>query len=98
MNTKLCVFGDTSKITKEVVMQKVKKSRERVGGKIDLLQFFWADPSDKKFVDCSLWLAELREQGMFGELGVTNFNLKALKKMQDAGANIKVSESAWFSS
>jgi len=40
-------------------------------------------------VDSALWLAELQTKGLFKGLGLTNFNLKALKKITDAGANIK---------
>jgi len=87
VNTKLCVF-DASKVTKESVRARVVKSREKLG-KVDVMQFFWSDVRNKKFVDVALWLAELREEGMFGELGVTNFDLKSLKLMQDAGAGIK---------
>lgn len=87
VNTKLCVF-DAKKVTRASIRERVKESREKLG-KIDLMQFFWADVGDKKFVDVALWLAELREEGMFGEVGVTNFNLPSLKLMQDAGVGIK---------
>ncbi|GMH47868.1 hypothetical protein TrRE_jg7865 [Triparma retinervis] len=87
VNTKLCIF-DAKKITRDGVRARVKKSRDTLG-KIDVLQFFWADVSDRKFVDVALWLAELREEGVFGEVGVTNFNLPSLKLMQDAGVGVK---------
>ena len=91
VNTKLCVFNPQD-VTKASIRQRVLKSVERVGGKVDVLQFFWADEGNPKFVDTSLWLAELRDEGLFSELGVTNFDLKSVKRMVDAGAPIRTNQ------
>ena len=90
VNTKLCVF-DSSKISKEAVRQRVLKSRELLG-KIDVLQFFYSDISKQNYVDVALWLSELQSEGLFGELGVTNFDVKSLKKMCDAGVPVKTNQ------
>lgn len=90
VNTKLCVF-DSGKITRASIRSRVMTSRDKLG-KIDVMQFFWSNVNDRKFVDVSLWLSELRDEGMFCELGVTNFNLPSLKLMQSAGAGIRLNQ------
>jgi len=91
VNTKLCLFSSKD-VTKESIRARVLKSKDRVGGNIDVLQFFWADETNPKFVDVSLWLTEMREEGLFGELGVTNFDLPCLRKMVKAGAQIRTNQ------
>jgi len=91
VNTKLCIFN-AGDVTKESIRSRVLKSRSRCGGNIDALQFFWADETNPKFVDVSLWLSEMREEGLFGELGVTNFDVNCVRKMVKAGAQIRTNQ------
>jgi aryl-alcohol dehydrogenase-like predicted oxidoreductase len=47
--------------------------------------FFWSDYSVKRYVDVALWLTELKEEGLIQEIGATNFDLKRLKQLKEAG-------------
>jgi aryl-alcohol dehydrogenase-like predicted oxidoreductase len=53
--------------------------------KLPLVQFFWSNYDVKKYVDVALMLTELKEEGLIQEIGATNFDLKRLKEMVDAG-------------
>ena len=45
--------------------------------KIPLLQFFWRNyDATKNYVDVKLMQSELKEEGLIGEIGATNFDLK----------------------
>ncbi len=39
----------------------------------------------KRYTTVALWLAELKEQGLIQEIGATNFDLKRLKELKEAG-------------
>ena len=39
----------------------------------------------KRYTTVALWLAELRDQGLIQEIGATNFDLKRLKELTNAG-------------
>lgn len=52
---------------------------------IPLVQFFWSNYDIKKYVDVALMLTELKEEGLIKEIGATNFDLKRLKEMKEAG-------------
>ncbi|GMI52249.1 hypothetical protein TeGR_g735 [Tetraparma gracilis] len=89
-NTKFCVFRDVPR-TKDECRRRVQASLGKLG-KIDVLQFFWADTSNPAYVDVALWLAELRAEGLYGELGVTNFALPALERMVKAGVPVRANQ------
>lgn len=56
--------------------------------KLPLVQFFWLRYDVKKYVDVALYLTELKEEGLIGEIGATNFDLKRLKELKTAGVPI----------
>ena len=56
--------------------------------KLPLVQYFWSNYGIKKYVDVALYLAELKEEGLIQEIGATNFDLKRLKELKNAGVPI----------
>lgn len=87
--TKFCCFKFLDDIDKNEVRTRVTKACERLQlEQIPLIQFFWSNYDIKKYVDVALMLTELREEGLIGEIGATNFDLKRLKEMKDAGVPI----------
>ena len=56
--------------------------------KIPLVQYFWYNFDVKRYVDVGLMLAELQDEGLIGEIGATNFDLKHLKELKEAGVPI----------
>lgn len=52
------------------------------------MQFFWLRYEVKKYVDVALYLTELKEEGLIGEIGATNFDLPRLKQLKLAGVPI----------
>ena len=53
--------------------------------KLPLVQFFWSNYDIKRYVDVALMLTELKEEGLIGEIGATNFDLPRLRELVDAG-------------
>ncbi len=56
--------------------------------KLPLVQFFWSNYDIKRYVDVALMLTELREEGLIGEIGATNFDLPRLQELKKAGVPI----------
>ena len=56
--------------------------------KLPLVQYFWLRFEVKKYIDVALYLTELKEEGLIGEIGATNFDLKRLKELKAAGVPI----------
>ena len=87
--TKFCCFRYLENIDRDEVRQRVEKACERLQvQKLPLLQFFWSNYDVKRYVDVALMLAELKDKGLIGEIGVTNFDLKRLKELKNAGVPI----------
>ena len=75
----------------------VVRSRARLGvDALELVQFHWWDLSLSGWVSTAEWLAELREEGVIRNIGVTNFDRQALASLLDAGIPI-VSNQVQFS-
>jgi len=84
--TKFCCFKFLDEIDKAEVKTRIQKACERLQvEKIPLVQFFWSNYDIKKYVDVALMLTELKEEGLIGEIGATNFDLKRLREMKNAG-------------
>ena len=84
--TKFCCFKFLDEIDRTEVKTRIKKACERLQvEKLPLVQFFWSNYDIKRYVDVALMLTELKEEGLIGEIGATNFDLKRLKEMKDAG-------------
>jgi aryl-alcohol dehydrogenase-like predicted oxidoreductase len=84
--TKFCCFRYLEEIDRAEVKLRVQKACERLQvAKLPLVAFFWSNYDVKRYVDVALYLAELKEEGLIGEIGATNFDLKRLKELKAAG-------------
>lgn len=84
--TKFCCFKFLDEIDRSEVKTRIKGACERLQvEKLPLVQFFWSNYDVKRYVDVALMLTELKEEGLIGEIGATNFDLKRLKELKDAG-------------
>ena len=73
--------ADTEKI--------IDRSLRRLGvERLDLVQFAWWDYTVPRYVEVCLQLAELQKAGKIRYIGATNFNVKSLREMLDAGCPI----------
>ncbi len=67
-------------MTAEVVRTGVRRSLERLGvSRIDLLQFHWWSYAHPGYLDAMGELARLRDQGLIGQIGMTNFDTDHLR-------------------
>jgi len=75
--------------TRDDVRAAVETSLERLrSDAIDLLQFHAWRYCDPGWLDCLFWLQELRDEGLIGQLGVTNFDAAHLAMALDSGVEI----------
>jgi aryl-alcohol dehydrogenase-like predicted oxidoreductase/enamine deaminase RidA (YjgF/YER057c/UK114 family) len=73
-------------MTREVVRAAVDKARERLHvEKIDLLQFHWWTFQHPAYIDAMKELARLKQEGLIGHLGLTNFDTGHLRLLHDHG-------------
>ncbi|KAG2501704.1 hypothetical protein HYH03_000205 [Edaphochlamys debaryana] len=89
--TKYCVFGprEMNGINGKAVEEAVNLSRKRTGlDKVDLMQYYWGDYGIKRYVDGALYLSDTAAKGLIGHVGVTNFDVKRMEEMTNAGVRI----------
>ena len=73
-------------MTREIVREGVDLARARLGiSKIDLMQFHWWSFAHPAYIDAMKHLAALREEGVIGEIGVTNFDTAHLRVLVKHG-------------
>jgi aryl-alcohol dehydrogenase-like predicted oxidoreductase/enamine deaminase RidA (YjgF/YER057c/UK114 family) len=73
-------------MTAGVVREAVLRACRRMGTKrIDLLQFHWWMFEHPAYLDAMRELAKLKEEGLIGHLGVTNFNTDHLRVLVKSG-------------
>ena len=88
-NTKFCCFRFLDEIDKNEVKSRILSQIDRLQvPSLSLVQYFWYNYDVKKYVDVALMLTELKEEGLIQEIGATNFDLRRLKEMKDAGVPI----------
>ncbi len=76
-------------ITKADTEKIIDRSLRRLGvERLDLVQFAWWDYSVPRYVEVCLHLAELQKAGKIRYIGATNFNVKSLRDMLNAGCPI----------
>ncbi|NNG03537.1 MAG: aldo/keto reductase [Inquilinus sp.] len=85
--TKWC--PEPGPMTAEIVRAGVQERLDRLGvAKIDLLQLHWWTFEHPGYLDALKALAELREKGLVGHLGVTNFDTDHLRVLVGHGIPI----------
>ena len=92
VHTKLCCVGReqialTEKWVKENAFDVPSK---RLGGlkKIDMVQMYWNEYGSSRYIDCALYLTDLKAKGLIGSVSLTNFNTDKMEEMIDKGAEI----------
>ena len=76
-------------MTSDWVNQKLDLPKRRLGvDTLDLVQMYWNDYGQKRYVDAALFLTEAKHAGSIGAVGLTNFDTKRMAEMIDAGAEI----------
>src|SRR5918994_4299177 len=73
------------KITPSAVSENIQKSLNRMNvSSIDLLQFHWWDYNNPYYMDALKYLADLRDNGIIKNIGLTNFDTERVQIMMDA--------------
>jgi aryl-alcohol dehydrogenase-like predicted oxidoreductase/enamine deaminase RidA (YjgF/YER057c/UK114 family) len=70
----------------ERAMQRLKTSC------IDLMQFHWWTFDDPRYIDAMVELARLREEGLIGQLGLTNFDTAHLRVLLNEGIPVATNQ------
>lgn len=84
-------------VTRDDVRSAVQRSLDRMQvERLDLLQFHTWTYANPNWLDCLLWLQELRRDGLIGQLGVTNFDTAHLRIALASGIEV-VSNQVCFS-
>jgi aryl-alcohol dehydrogenase-like predicted oxidoreductase len=80
-------------MTAQVVREGVMRSMERLQVScIDLMQFHWWTFDDPRYIDAMVELARLRQQGLIGQLGLTNFDTGHLRVLLNEGVPIATNQ------
>lgn len=80
-------------MTPEIVREGVQRSLDRMQrSRIDVLQFHWWTFDDPRYIDAMLELERLREQGLIGHLGLTNFDTAHLRLLLNIGVTIATNQ------
>ena len=78
-----------ARIDRAHVRDIVHRSRDRLQrDTLDMVQLHWWDFAVRKWVQTAEWLAELQQDGVIRHIGVTNFDVSALRVLLDAGVPI----------
>ena len=78
-------------VDRRYVERIVDRSLSRLGvERLDLVQYHWWDASVPGAVETALWLRELQEAGKVRLLGATNFGVRELRAIVEAGVPIAV--------
>ncbi|MDE0528210.1 MAG: aldo/keto reductase [Truepera sp.] len=84
-------------VTRADVRAAVERSLERMRvERLDLLQFHTWTYADPAWLDCLLWLQELKWEGLIGAIGLTNFDTAHLRVALESGIEV-VSNQVCFS-
>lgn len=83
--------------TRDEVREAVERALDRLAtDRLDLLQFHAWRYSDPSWLDQLFWLEELRDEGLIGHLGLTNFDTEHLALVLHSGIRV-VSNQVCFS-
>jgi aryl-alcohol dehydrogenase-like predicted oxidoreductase/enamine deaminase RidA (YjgF/YER057c/UK114 family) len=80
-------------MTPAIVREGVQRSLDRMQtARLDLLQFHWWTFDDPRYIDAMLELERLREEGLIGHLGLTNFDTAHLRLLLNQGVRIATNQ------
>ena len=80
-------------MTMDIVREGVERSLQRLGVKrIDLMQFHWWTFEHPGYLDAMKGLAQLRDEGVIGHIGVTNFDTAHLRVLVKHGIPIATNQ------
>ena len=80
-------------MTPAIVREGVQRSLDRMQtSRLDLLQFHWWTFDDPRYIDAMLELERLREEGVIGHLGLTNFDTAHLRLLLNQGVEIAANQ------
>ena len=89
--TKWC--PEPGPMTSAVVRAGVERACRRMGtDRIDLMQFHWWMFEHPAYLDAMRELAKLKDEGLIGSLGVTNFNTDHLRVLVKSGVPIDTNQ------
>jgi aryl-alcohol dehydrogenase-like predicted oxidoreductase/enamine deaminase RidA (YjgF/YER057c/UK114 family) len=75
--------------SKQIVREAVQRSLDRMqSDKLDMLQYHAWNYCDPEWLDTLFWLQELKEEGLIGHLGLTNFDAAHLRIAAASGIDI----------
>ena len=84
-------------VTRQDVRTAVQRALDRMlADRLDVLQFHAWNYADPVWLDCLYWLQELKEEGLFRFLGLTNFDTAHLRIVVNSGIKV-VSNQVCFS-
>jgi len=88
--TKVCVFDSVgmATVSRASMDLAVATCAARLGTRPDNVQFYWGSYDIPRYVDAAKYLAEGQAAGNFRALGVTNFDVKRMAQMTDAGVTL----------
>ena len=76
-------------MSREIVEGNIDISRRRMGmARLDLLQFHWWDYHDSRYLDALRHLADLCDEGVIREVGLTNFDTQRMQDIADHGVRV----------
>jgi len=82
-------LGDLTHVDRRYVETVIDRSLTRLGvEQVDAVQFHWWDYDVPGYVEAALELQRLREAGKIGRVSVTNFDVRRLSEIVDAGVRI----------
>jgi aryl-alcohol dehydrogenase-like predicted oxidoreductase/enamine deaminase RidA (YjgF/YER057c/UK114 family) len=76
-------------VTRDDAQAAVRRALDRLGAdRVDLLQFHAWTFADPRWLDCLFWLQELRDEGLVGHIGLTNFDTAHLRVAVHSGIDV----------
>jgi aryl-alcohol dehydrogenase-like predicted oxidoreductase/enamine deaminase RidA (YjgF/YER057c/UK114 family) len=83
-------------LTREQVRTAVRRALDRLQReRVDLLQFHAWNYADPAWLDAMFWLDELRQEGLIGQLGLTNTDTAHLRIVRASGIPVVSNQVCW---
>jgi aryl-alcohol dehydrogenase-like predicted oxidoreductase/enamine deaminase RidA (YjgF/YER057c/UK114 family) len=83
-------------LTREQVRTAVRRALDRLQReRVDLMQFHAWNYADPAWLDAIFWLDELRQEGLIGQLGLTNTDTAHLRMVRASGIPVVSNQVCW---